>query len=204
MWNFDLRFEGQIVVLEPVAHKHVDGLLSAGRGEEIWAWWPLNPAESREAMGDFVDGCLAAADSGERQHYVTLDARTGEVIGSTSYCLIQPEHKVVEIGWTFLTPTRWRTGANTEAKLLMLRHAFDTLDCQRVQIVTDARNQRSRAAIASLPAQFEGIHRDDRLLRNGARRSSAFYSIIVSEWIDVERCLIDQLKHRMQQLGNGE
>jgi RimJ/RimL family protein N-acetyltransferase len=144
-------------------------------------------------MEEFVSMCLAAAASGERQHFATLDAKTGEVIGSTSYCLIQPEHRVVEIGWTFLTPARWRSGANSEAKLLMLRHAFDTLGCQRVQIVTDARNERSRAAIAALPAQFEGVHRDDRLLRDGTRRSSAFYSIVDSEWPEVEVALTRRL-----------
>lgn len=185
-----------MVALEPIQRRHGDGLLAAGRLEEIWTWWPLNPAESRATMGEFVDDCLAAAETGERQHYATLDAQTGEVIGSTSYCLIQPEHKVVEIGWTFLTPARWRTGANTEAKLLMLGHAFETLGCQRVQIVTDARNERSRAAISSLPAQFEGIHRDDRLLRDGTRRSSAFYSILDSEWPDVQAGLSRRLGRR--------
>lgn len=193
MWDLGLRLEGELVVVEPLRRDHADGLFDAGQAEEIWTWWPLNPAESRERMREFIDVCLAAARNGERQHYATLDARTGDVIGSTSYCLIQPEHKVVEIGWTFLTPSRWRTGANTEAKLLMLRHAFETLGCQRVQIVTDARNEQSRAAIASLPAQFEGVHRDDRVLRDGTRRSSAFYSILDTEWSSVQRNLEDRL-----------
>ncbi len=196
MWRFDERFEGAVVVLEPLGRMHVDGLLVAGGPEEIWTWWPLNPAESREAMEEWVGACLAAAEAGERQHYVTLDAATGEAIGSTSYCLIDPDNRVVEIGWTFLTPSRWRTGANTEAKLLMLRHAFETLGCQRVQVVTDARNERSRAAIASLPAEFEGIHRDDRLLRDGTRRSSAFYSVLDSEWPAVEAALTARLEAR--------
>jgi len=194
MWKFDLTFQGERVALEPVERRHADGLLAAGRPEEIWTWWPLNPAESRESMEKFVEDCLVAAERGERQHYVTRDAGTGEMIGSTSYCLIQPENRVVEIGWTFLTPSRWRTGANTEAKLLMLRYAFDTLGCQRVQIVTDARNERSRAAIASLSAQFEGIHRDDRRLRDGTRRSSAFYSIVDSEWPAVQASLMSRLE----------
>lgn len=195
-WEFDLRFEGEVVALEPLEWRHAEGLLAAGRPEEIWTWWPLNPAESREAMDEWIEACLTAAERGERQHYATLDAETGEVIGSTSYCLIEPHNLVVEIGWTFLAPSRWRTGANTEAKLLMLGHAFDTLDCQRVQIVTDARNERSRAAIAALPAQFEGIHRDDRLLRDGTRRSSAFYSIVDWEWIAVRSSLADRLAAR--------
>jgi RimJ/RimL family protein N-acetyltransferase len=195
-WEFDLRFEGEVVALEPLEQRHVEGLLAAGRAEEIWTWWPVNPAESRGAMDEWVGECLAAPERGERQHYVTLDAATGEVVGSTSYCLIERDNRVVEIGWTFLTPSRWRTGANTEAKLLMLRHAFETLGCQRVQIVTDARNERSRAAIAALPAQFEGIHRDDRLLRDGTRRSSAFYSILDREWPAVESSLNDRMATR--------
>lgn len=92
------------------------------------------------------------------------------MIGSTSYCLIRPEDKVVEIGWTLLTPTHRRTGANTEAKL--------------------------RAAIASLPAQFEGIHRDDRLLRDGTRRSSAFHSVIGSECPAAKTALTDRMNNR--------
>jgi N-acetyltransferase len=202
MWELDRRFDGDVVVLEPLAHGHADGLFEAGQAEEVWTWWPLNPAKSREATRGFIDLCIAAASDGERQHYATLDAKTGEVVGSTSYCLIQPEHKVVEIGWTFLTPTRWRTGANTEAKLLMLGYAFDALGCQRVQIVTDARNERSRAAIASLPAQFEGVHRDDRLLQDGTRRSSAFYSIVDSEWPDVAASLTRRVAARTE-LGRG-
>jgi RimJ/RimL family protein N-acetyltransferase len=193
VWKFDLAFEGKSVVLEPIDRRHADGLFAAGQAGKIWTWWPLNPAESRAAMDEFVEGCISAAERGERQHYATLDADTGDVIGSTSYCLIDPGNRVVEIGWTFLTPPRWRTGANTEAKLLMLRHAFDRLGCQRVQIVTDARNERSRAAIAALPAQFEGVHRDDRLLRDGTRRSSAFYSILDSEWPDAEANLTSRL-----------
>ncbi len=196
MWEFDLRFEGEVVALEPLGRRHVEGLLAAGRAEEIWTWWPLNPAESWEAMEEWVDAGLAAAGRGERQHYATLDAVTGEVIGSTSYCLIDHANGVVEIGWTFLTPSRWRTGANTEAKLLMLRHAFEALGCQRVQIVTDARNERSRAAVASLPAHFEGIHRDDRRLRDGTRRSSAFYSIVDREWPAVKSSLTDRVAAR--------
>jgi RimJ/RimL family protein N-acetyltransferase len=195
-WNLDLRLEGRVVVLEPLRLDHVDGLLEAGADSDIWTWWPLNPAQSRESMRAWVELALEAAAAGERQHYATLDAATGEAIGSTSYCLVQPEHRVVEVGWTFLTPSRWRSGANTEAKLLMLRHAFDVLGCQRVQIVTDARNERSRAAIASLPAQFEGVHRDDRVLADGTRRSSAFYSIVEAEWPTVEAALGERLAAR--------
>lgn len=189
MWDLDVRLEGRLIVLEPLRAEHEDALFAAGQHPEIWTWWPLDPTDSRATMHAYVESSIEAARNGERQHYATLDATTGEAIGSTSYCLIQPEHKVVEIGWTWLTPSRWGTGANVEAKLLMLRHAFDVLGCQRVQIVTESKNERSRAAIEALGAQLEGIHRDDRIVRDDVRRSSAFYSILDSEWPDVRRTL---------------
>jgi RimJ/RimL family protein N-acetyltransferase len=126
--------------------------------------------------------CEQAARDGLRQHFVTVDAATGEPIGSTSFCTLRPEHKSIEIGWTWLTPSRWRFGANIEAKLLMLTHAFEVLGCQRVEFETDARNERSRAAIAGLGAEFEGIRREDKLVRGVVRRSSAYYSILDHEW----------------------
>jgi N-acetyltransferase len=189
MWNLATPLEGQLVTLEPLGPQHADGLLAAGQFPEIWTWWPLNPAESRKRLREWIEDCLRAADAGERQHYATLDAQTGEVIGSTSFLAIQPEHRAIEIGWTWLTPAHWQTGANIDAKTLMLRHAFETLGCHRVQLVTDARNERSRAAIAALPAQFEGIHRDDRIVRDDVRRSSAYYSILDSEWPNVHQNL---------------
>lgn len=195
MWDLSVRLEGDLIALEPLRPDHEDGLLEAAQAEETFTWWPLDISESRQAVHDFVAMCLRAAHDGERQHYATVDAKTDEVIGSTSYCLIQPEHRVLEIGWTFLAPSRWGTGANVEAKLLMLHHAFDVCGCQRVQIVTDAANERSRAAILALGAQFEGIHRDDRIVaRDGRRRSSAFYSVLDSEWPTVERRLRQRLK----------
>jgi RimJ/RimL family protein N-acetyltransferase len=196
MWDLEVRLEGKLVTLEPLRFEHEEALFEAAQPEEIWTWWPLNPAESRETMHGYVESCLEAAERGERQHYATLDATTGEAIGSTSYCLVQPEHRVVEIGWTWLAPSRWGTGANVEAKLLMLRHAFDVLGCQRVQIVTESANARSRAAIEALGAQLEGIHRQDRIVRDNVRRSSAFYSIIDSEWPDVRRDLERRLAAR--------
>jgi RimJ/RimL family protein N-acetyltransferase len=192
-WNFNLRHEGRIVALEPLSGSHADGLFAAGKDEQIWTWLPLN-ASSPAAMVEFVADCLAAAERGERQHFATRLKATGEIVGSTSYCLIQPENKTVEIGWTWLNPSVWGTGVNVEAKLLMLAHAFDTLGCQRVQIVTESTNERSRAAIEALGAQFEGIHRQDRIVRDNHVRSSAFYSIIDSEWPPVERRLRSRLE----------
>ncbi len=166
MWDLDVRLEGELVTLEPLRAEHEDALFEAGQPEEIWTWWPLNPTESRETMHAYIESSLEAARNRERQHYTTFDANTGEAIGSTSYCLIQPEHKVVEIGWTWLRPSHWGTGANVEA----------------------------------LGAQLEGIHRDDRIVRDNVRRSSAVYSVLDSEWLDVR----DRLTERLKRDGSKE
>jgi RimJ/RimL family protein N-acetyltransferase len=198
MWDLSVRLAGDVVALEPLRPDHEEGLARAASDPDVFTWWPFDLSESRQAVHDFIAMCLQAAHDGERQHYVTVDAKTGEVIGSTSYWKIEPDNRVVEIGATFLAPPRQRTGANTEAKLLMLRHAFVHLDCGRVQIVTDEQNTQSRAAIESLPAQFEGVHRKDRIIaRSGRVRSSAFYSIVDSEWPEVERSLTARLRSKV-------
>jgi RimJ/RimL family protein N-acetyltransferase len=115
-----------------------------------------------------------------------VDAATGKLVGSTRYLALRPEHRGLEIGWTWLAPAHWQTGANVEAKLLMLEHAFESLGCLRVEFKTDSRNERSRAALAALPARFEGIFRKHMLVRGGERRDSAYYSIIDEEWPEVK------------------
>lgn len=193
-WDVAVRLEGALVALEPLRPAHEEGLTKASAFPDAFTWWPLDLSEGRDAVSSFIEWCLEAERAGERQHYATLDARTGEVIGTTSYFMLDRDILAVEIGATFLTPSRWRSGANTEAKLLMLRHAFDALGVNRVQIVTDALNDQSRAAILALGAHFEGIHRDDRIIpRTGRIRSSAFYSIVAPEWPEVKRRLTAKL-----------
>jgi RimJ/RimL family protein N-acetyltransferase len=114
--------------------------------------------------------------------FVTVAVESGRVLGSTRFATLRPEHRSVEIGWTWLTPSAWGAGANVEAKLLMLTRAFEELGCLRVEFKTDAANERSRAALAALPAQFEGVHRKHMLVRDGERRDSAWYSVIDDEW----------------------
>lgn len=193
-WDLAVRLAGERVILAPLAPEHEDALYEVSRDAELFTWWPWDLSTSRDAVREYVELCLKAARDGERQHYVTLDADSGEAIGSTSYCLIDPANRTLEVGATFLVPSRWGGGENVEAKLLMLRHAFEVCGCQRVQIVTDALNERSRAAILALGAELEGIHRQDRLIAHSGRvRSSAFYSIVDSEWPSVERRLAERL-----------
>jgi RimJ/RimL family protein N-acetyltransferase len=169
-------------VLEPLAERHRAALLAASRPAEIWTWWLINPGRDEAAFHEWFDGALRDAVDGSAFHFATLDGRSGEPVGSTSFCTPRPEHLGVEIGWTWLTPAAWGTGINTEAKLMQLGHAFEGLGCVRVEFETDARNVRSRAALAALPAQFEGVLRDWRVLPGDDRRSSAYYSILDGEW----------------------
>ncbi len=117
----------------------------------------------------------------------------GRVLGSTRYLALRPEHLSVEIGWTWLHPDAWQTGANVEAKLLMLGHAFDVWGCRRLELKTDALNERSRAAIEALGASFEGIHRRHQLVRDGENRDTAWYSILDDEWPSVRERLAARL-----------
>ena len=127
-----------------------------------------------------------------------LDA-AGAPIGSTRYLNVRPEHRGLEIGWTWLTPATWRSGANAEAKLLLLEHAFERLGCIRVEFKTDAKNDRSRRALEALPAQFEGIFRKHMLVRGGELRDSAYYAIVDDEWPAVRA----NLERRLEELVRG-
>ena len=119
---------------------------------------------------------------------------TGTAVGSTRYLALRPEHRSLEIGWTWLAPSAWGTGANTEAKLLQLEHAFEALGCRRVEFKTDALNERARGALAGLGARFEGIHRKHMLVRGGENRDSAWYAILDDDWPRVRTHLLTRLQ----------
>jgi N-acetyltransferase len=190
MWkNLASVLEGEIVRLEPLARRHEKGLFEAARDRRIWRWMPCDASESGERFHAWLEEALAASSAGTEAAFATVDAGTGEPVGSTRYLALRPEHRGLEIGWTWLAPAHWRTGANVEAKLLMLEHAFERLGCLRVEFKTDSRNEISRAALAALPAQFEGIFRKHMLVRGGERRDSAYYSIIDDEWPEVRENL---------------
>ena len=191
------RLEGSLIVLEPLRPEHEEGLFEAAQDTRIWRWMPANPAGNRGAFSSLFESALSASEAGMEAAFATIDAKTGEPIGSTRYLALRPEHRGLEIGWTWLSLSWWRTGANVEAKLLMLGHAFERLGCMRVEFKTDARNERSREAISALPAKFEGIFRKHMILPNGDTRDSAYYSITDLEWPEVEQNLRRRLaSHR--------
>jgi RimJ/RimL family protein N-acetyltransferase len=187
MWeNLAGVMKGGIVRMEPLAPRHERGLFEAAGEARVWRWMPHDASESRETFHEWFEDALARSEAGTEAAFATLEARTGEPVGSTRYLALRPEHRGLEIGWTWLAPSRWGTGANVEAKLLMLEHAFERLGCLRVEFKTDARNERSRGALAALPARFEGVFRKHMLVRGGERRDSAYYSIIDDEWPEVK------------------
>jgi N-acetyltransferase len=190
MWkNLAIVLEGEIVRLEPLERRHEQGLFEAAQDERIWRWMPYDASGSSEGFHSWLEDALAASEAGTEAAFATVDAGTGKPVGSTRYLALRPEHRGLEIGWTWLAPAHWQTGANVEAKLLMLEHTFERLGCLRVEFKTDSRNERSRAALAALPAKFEGIFRKHMLVRGGERRDSAYYSIIDDEWPEVRENL---------------
>jgi N-acetyltransferase len=172
------RLEGRIVVLEPLGPEHVEGIRAAAADERIWTWMLTTDPEV------WLGYTLG---NEEMQPFAVL--HDGQVVGSTSYMSLAPEHLRLEIGNTWLNPSMWDTGANVEAKYLLLRHAFEVVGCRRVEFKTDASNDRARAALAALPAEFEGIHRKHMLVRGGERRDSAWYAVIDDDWPEVRSAL---------------
>ena len=185
--------EGELVRLEPLSLEHEDGLWEASRDERTWTWLSVEQPRTREQMRAYLDAALANHADGTELPLVTVRRVDDRVVGSTRYLALRPEHRSLEIGWTWLTPDVWSSGVNIEAKLLMFEHAFETLGCLRVELKTDARNTRSRGAMATLPAQFEGVHRKAMLVRGGQRRDSAWYSVIDDEWPEVRANLLRRL-----------
>ena len=183
--------QGRVVRLEPLTPRHAEALWAASRDERTWHWLSVVQPPDRAAFDDWLRAALENAESGAELPFTTIAGE--QVVGSTRFLALRPEHRSVEIGWTWLHPDAWGTGVNVEAKLLMLQHAFGTWGCRRVELKTDALNERSRGAMEALGATFEGVHRKHMLVREGENRDSAWYSITDDEWPAVERGLVERL-----------
>jgi RimJ/RimL family protein N-acetyltransferase len=188
---------GGLVTLEPFAEEHRAGLWEAAQADEIWDWLAhLN--KSRATFDHWFDttqasDAIADGEPGETGTFAIRRVADGTLVGSSRYLGVRRHDRVVEIGWTWFNPSVWRTGVNVETKLLMLTRAFETLGCVRVELKTDARNQRSRGAMAALPAVFEGIMRKHQITPDVGRRDSAYYSVIDDEWPTVRAALTGRL-----------
>jgi RimJ/RimL family protein N-acetyltransferase len=194
------RLEGSLVTLEPLAEEHRDGLWEAGQPDEIWTWLStLN--KSRDYFDAWFDATRATngAEEGDPKETGAFAVRRNAddaLVGSSRYLNVRRWDRVVEIGWTWFNPSVWRSGVNVETKLLMLTRAFETLDCVRVELKTDARNERSRGAMNRLPAQFEGIMRNHMIVPDVGQRDSAYFSVIEEEWPAVRASLQERLASR--------
>ncbi|HUR95669.1 MAG TPA: GNAT family protein [Gemmatimonadales bacterium] len=183
-----LVLEGAAVRLEPLGLHHLDGLCAVGLDPELWRL-TVSRMPDRAAMTRYVEAALEDQRAGAALPFATVWRETGRVIGSTRFGSVTPAHRRVEIGWTWLGRPWQRTRANTEAKYLMLRHAFDGWDCVRVELKTSALNERSRAAIRRIGAVEEGVLRRHMVNDDGSLRDSVFFSIIREEWPEVKRLL---------------
>lgn len=185
--------EGDRVRLEPMRRDHLDHLAEAGKYEELWRW-TSNKATTRESMSEYMEAALAGAADGSAVPFVTVDKPSATVVGSTRFGNIDPLNRRVEIGWTWISPTFQRSYVNSEAKYLMLRHAFDVWDCVRVELKTDVLNEKSRAAMLRLGAVEEGVLRRHILTYSGRFRDSIYYSILDHEWPAVRARLEARLR----------
>lgn len=184
--------EGSLVRLEPLRSEHADELWEAAQAPEIWRWL-AHVHESRERFDRWLELALDAASAGREGPFAVRRREDGAVVGSTRFMAVRPDDRVVEIGWTWLNPSAWRSGINLETKLLLFGHAFERLGCVRVELKTDARNERSRAAIAALPARFEGVLRKHMIVPDVGQRDSAYYSVLDDEWPGVRAGLSSRL-----------
>ena len=190
-----VTLDGEYVRLEPLASEdHLADLRAAGAHPEIFRWFTADHS-SPEAMAAFVHEAIDARDDGTALPFATVLTETGDAIGSTRFGNVSPEHRRVEIGWTWLTPDQQRTRANTEAKYLMFRHAFEAWDCRRVELKTDSRNRRSRAAIERVGATEEGILRKHMQTHQGPR-DTVYFSVLDAEWPSVKADLEAKLAGR--------
>lgn len=176
-----LVLEGEKVKLVPLESAHFSDLANVAIDARIWEHISLNLADTEKMMLHLKSSVLKRI-SGEHYPFTVIDKQKDKIIGSTFLHNIFPEHRKLEIGWTWYDPAYWRTGYNRECKLLLLTYCFETLKAVRVQLQTDENNARSRTAILGIGATFEGILRKERIRMNGQFRNTAMYSIIDDEW----------------------
>ncbi len=176
-----ITLTGRHVRLEPLSHDHHDGLVASVRDGELWRLW-YTSAPGPEAMNDEIARRLALSASGSMLPFTVFDHRAGRIAGMTTYMNIDPPNRRLEIGSTWYARSLQRTALNTEAKLLLLAHAFEELDCIAVEFRTHFLNHQSRQAIERLGAKLDGVLRCHQRATDGTLRDTCVYSIIASEW----------------------
>ena len=193
-WVTPVTLIGKHVRLEPMSETHISGLAEIGMGQAFWDFMLYGDINTREDMANWVRDILSRAERGTDLPFVVIHLGSGRIAGATRYLNIVPKDRGLEIGGTWYGLEFQRTPVNTECKYLLLRHAFETLGCIRVQLKTDLRNERSQKAIERIGAVKEGVLRNHMILPDGRVRDSVFYSIIDSEWLAVKKRLEEMME----------
>ncbi len=196
-WLKKIELEGQKVKLVPLQKSHKEGLLKAAADGKLWELW-FTSVPSSSTIDKYIEHSLNQKQNGSEFPFVVLDKNNGDIIGSTRYLDRQSEHRRLEIGSTWYAKKYQRTGVNTECKYLLLKYAFENLNCIAVQFMTDWHNSRSRAAIARLGAKQDGVLRNHRLNADGSCRDSVVFSITEQEWASVKK----SLKYEMEKYND--
>lgn len=185
---------GDAVKLEPLDPSHAEDLLAAGADPDIWRYMPIPQPGSVAEVRKWIDDAWRLAATGEELPFALIDPETGRAVGSTRYLEIHRPWRNLEIGWTWIAASAQRSAVNTEAKLMLLKHAFEDQGALRVQFKTDGRNLRSQQSIERLGAVKEGVLRKQRVNHDGYVRDAVYYSILDDEWPAVKERLTAKLR----------
>ena len=185
--------EGRHARLEPLAPRHAADLAQAGGDPSIWTWMPRPPLRGVDDARAMIAEALEAARDGSQLPFALVARASGRAVGSTRYLDVRRAHRGLEIGWTWIAPSHQRTAVNTEAKRMLLAHAFEELGALRVQLKTDDRNERSQRAIERLGARREGVLRAHMVRPDGSVRDTVMYSIVAAQWPEVRARLDERL-----------
>ncbi len=192
MWLKEVILEGKDVQLIPLRENHRDALLKAASDGELWNLW-FTSVPSEATVDTYLNFAFEEQKAGRALPFTIIDKKTNTIIGTTRYCNASPDHKRLEIGYTWYAKSFQRSSRNTEAKLLLLTHAFEQLNCIAVEFRTHHKNEASRNAIARLGAKQDGILRQHQQLKDGSYRDTVVFSILNSEWNLVKQQLIKRL-----------
>jgi len=192
-WIENLELEGEKVKLIPLEKSHTDELLKAASDGKLWELW-FTSVPSEKNIDNYIDHALAQKEKGIEYPFIVVDRNSGKIIGSTRYYNLQVNHRRLEIGYTWYAKSYQRTGVNTQCKVLLLKYAFENLNCIAVQFMTNWHNLRSRTAIARLGAKQDGVLRNHRINADGSYRDTVVFSITEQEWTGVKKSLEYEMK----------
>lgn len=187
-WVKPVTLEGRIVRLEPLSMDHLDDLAGVAFEGDLWRWTAVQPTDV-SGLRAWIEAAVATTASGSEMAFATIDPASGRAVGSSRFMSIVPEHKRLEIGWTWIALAHQRSGANREAKLLQMTHAFETLGANRVEFKTDSLNTKANPGLLGIGATYEGTFRNHMIMPGGRLRHSTYYSVIVDEWPAVKERL---------------